>query len=104
MAQDTVTPIKPSDLMEYTAAMEKQLELDLVFTWVLRSKKNGQKYWVIRLSAFEAGDELTYKPKHLVVREWPTSTHKTLLGLMYNMLFEVDEQERAGQTLAALGA
>ena len=95
---------KPSDLAEYVAAFEEQCNMRVTFTWSLLVRKDKPLGWKLTLHGRMPHQTPADADMYTIPREWPTNSHKTILALMYSMLYQLDSEVRAAMTLAAMGA
>lgn len=93
-------PIQPSDLMSAMREVERDTGMLVRFSWELSHRKETFGKLELTCALIPPSTDTRTAPEYVSHITWPTSSHKTVLGAMYWLLLNVQDQANAGSALA----
>jgi len=102
MSGTTEHAIKPSEIADVMAAIQAETGCKVLCNWEVHSNSDTGTRLLVTVALEGHLANVTTLQKWTAVQTWPCNTHKTILGLMYNLLIATQQQYDASKVLDEL--
>lgn len=104
MSGRTDHAIKPTEIADVMAAIQAETGCKVLCTWEVHSSGDTGTRLLVTVGLEGHLSPATTLQKWTALQTWPCNTHKTILGLMYNLLIASQQQYDAAKALDELSA
>ncbi len=104
MSGESHHAIKPTEIADVMAAIQAETGCKVLVTWEVHSSSESGTRLLVSVALEGHLSPVTTLQKWTASQAWPCNTHKTILGLLYNLLISAQQQYDASTALDALQA